>query len=189
MRFEDCSSNATRLKYVTDGMLLREAMVDPLLQRYNLVVLDEAHERTVHTDVLCALMKSIVQRRQHAAIASSDASDTDSHRKRVRPLRLVIMSATLDSKAMAEYFELPADRPPLYIAGRMYPIDVLYADQPVKDYVEAAVVTVLQIHQTAPLPGDILLFLTGQEEIEAVERLLLQANEKSVVGTRSLDQS
>lgn len=164
VRFDEKTSAATRLKFLTDGMLLREAMADRDLRKYAVVVLDEAHERTVHTDALFALVKQLVLRRATTA----------------HPLRVVVMSATLEATAMARYFGCAG--PPLYIAGRTFPVDVRYAQTPQPDYVEAAVVTALQIHRSAPVPGDILLFLTGQEEIEGVERLLLDASARCVVG-------
>jgi pre-mRNA-splicing factor ATP-dependent RNA helicase DHX15/PRP43 len=77
IRFEDLTSPKTQLKYMTDGMLLREAMTDPVLSRYSVIILDEAHERTVQTDVLMGLLKEILPKR--------------------RDLKVVIMSATLDA--------------------------------------------------------------------------------------------
>ncbi|KAK3131825.1 hypothetical protein QOZ80_6AG0511980 [Eleusine coracana subsp. coracana] len=113
IRFDDSTSNATRIKYMTDGLLLREALLDPLLSKYSVIVVDEAHERTVHTDVLLAV----------------------------------------------------------HIQGRQYPVDVLYTYQPESDYLDATLVTIFQIHLEEG-PGDILAFLTGQEEIESLERLI-----------------
>ena len=162
VRFDECCSAKTRLKYMTDGMLLREAMTDRELQRYSVIVLDEAHERTVHTDALFAIVKELVAKRSGTA----------------RPLRVVVMSATLEATAFARYFNCSG--PPLYVAGRTFPIEMRYTAKAQADYVEAAVTTTLQIHRGQPLPGDILVFLTGQEEIEGVERMLLDANKVCV---------
>ena len=142
IRFDDCTSNSTQLKYMTDGMLLREAMTDPMLNRYAVIVLDEAHERTLQTDVLLGLLKEVMVKR--------------------KDLRVVVMSATLDAKKFQDYFE---GAPLLKIPGRTYPVQVYYTPEPERDYFEAAVRTVLQIHQCEG-PGDILVFLTGQQEIE-----------------------
>ncbi|KAI9005854.1 P-loop containing nucleoside triphosphate hydrolase protein [Phycomyces nitens] len=146
IRFTDLTSSRTFLKYMTDGMLLREAMTDPLLSRYSAIVLDEAHERTLSTDILMGLIKEICKKR------------TD--------LKVVIMSATLDAGKFQRYFN---DAPLLSVPGRTFPVEVLYTQEPEKDYVEAAIRTVLQIHCNEP-EGDILLFLTGEEEIETACR-------------------
>lgn len=149
VRFEDMTSGDTRVKYMTDGMLLREALVDPLLRRYKVVLLDEAHERTVNTDVLLGLLKLVLK-------------------KRPEDFRLVVMSATLDAAHMAGYFE---GAQICFVKGRQYPTDIMYTPAPEDSYVDAALTSVLQIHCDSP-PGDILVFLTGQEEIESLARLL-----------------
>jgi pre-mRNA-splicing factor ATP-dependent RNA helicase DHX15/PRP43 len=142
IRFEDKSSPRTVLKYMTDGMLLREAMNDPLLERYACVILDEAHERTLSTDVLFGLTKEILKQR--------------------KDLKLVVMSATLDAGKFQKYFD---EAPLLSVPGRLHPVEIFYTPEPERDYLEAALRTALQIHLCEP-PGDILLFLTGEEEIE-----------------------
>lgn len=148
IRFEDCTSDRTVLKYMTDGMLLREFLGEPDLKSYSVMMVDEAHERTLHTDVLFGLVKDIARFR------------TD--------LKLLISSATLDAEKFSDYF----DKAPVFkIPGRRYPVDIHYTRAPEADYLDAAVVTVLQIHVTQPA-GDILVFLTGQEEIEAAEEVL-----------------
>lgn len=154
IRFEDMTSSKTCLKYMTDGMLLREAMHDHDLTRYSTIILDEAHERTMATDVLMGLLKEVVQRRPD--------------------LKIIIMSATLDAQKFQRYFN---DAPLLAVPGRTHPVEIFYTPEPEQDYVEAAIRTVLQIHATEP-EGDILLFLTGEEEIEdAARKISLEADE------------
>lgn len=148
IRFESCCSDQTKIKYLTDGMLLREFLSSPDLAQYSCMVIDEAHERTLHTDILFGLIKDIARHRPD--------------------LKILISSATLDAEKFSAYFD---SAPVFWIPGRRYPVDVYYTKQPEADYLDAAIVTVLQIHATQP-PGDILVFLTGQEEIEAAEAIL-----------------
>lgn len=143
IRFEDATERKTTfLKYMTDGMLLREAMNDHNLERYGTIILDEAHERTLATDILMGLLKEVVKRRPD--------------------LKIIVMSATLDALKFQKYFN---DAPLLRVPGRTFPVEVFYTPEPEPDYLEAAIRTVLMIHQ-AEDEGDILVFLTGEEEIE-----------------------
>lgn len=151
IRFENCTSKSTVIQYMTDGMLLREILTEPDLASYSCMVIDEAHERTLHSDILFGLVKDIVRFR----------SD----------LKLIISSATMDAEKFSKYFD---DASIFMIPGRMYPVDIYYTKSPEADYVDAAVVTVLQIHVSQPLNGDILVFLTGQEEIETAAEILTQ---------------
>ncbi|XP_052729023.1 probable pre-mRNA-splicing factor ATP-dependent RNA helicase DEAH5 [Vigna angularis] len=142
IRFEDCTGPDTLIKYMTDGMLLREMLMDETLSRYSVIMLDEAHERTVYTDVLFGLLKLLLKRRPE--------------------LRLIVTSATLDAEKFSGYF---FNCNIFTIPGRTFPVEIVYAMQPESDYLDASLRSVLQVHFTEP-EGDILLFLTGQEEID-----------------------
>ncbi|GMH37686.1 hypothetical protein BSKO_05559 [Bryopsis sp. KO-2023] len=142
IRFEECASQKTVIKFLTDGMLLREAMSDPLLEKYSVIILDEAHERTLATDVLFGLVKEVLRSRPD--------------------MKLVVMSATLEAEKFQGYF---LDAPLMKVPGRLHPVEIFYTQEPERDYLEAAIRTVVQIHLCEP-PGDVLLFLTGEEEIE-----------------------
>eukprot|EP01116_Phalansterium_solitarium_P004540 TRINITY_DN1557_c0_g2_i1.p1 TRINITY_DN1557_c0_g2~~TRINITY_DN1557_c0_g2_i1.p1 ORF type:complete len:1212 (-),score=365.03 TRINITY_DN1557_c0_g2_i1:225-3860(-) len=150
IRFEDCTSPETVIKYMTDGMLLRECLLDENLSQYAVIMLDEAHERTIHTDVLFGLLKGAASRRAD--------------------LKLIITSATLDAEKFSTYFR---NCPIFTIPGRTFPVEVLYTKQPESDYLDAALITVMQIHLSEP-PGDILVFLTGQEEIDTSCQILYE---------------
>ena len=155
IRFEDCTSADTVIKYMTDGMLLRECLLDDMLQQYSVILLDEAHERTIHTDVLFGLMKTVVQRREN-------------------DFKLIVTSATLDADKFSHYF---FDCPIFTIPGRTFPVEMLYTKEPETDYLDAALITVIQIHLTEP-EGDILLFLTGQDEIDTAASILYERMRK-----------
>lgn len=157
IRFEDATSAATRIKFLTDGLLIREALVDPLLSRYSVIMVDEAHERSISSDILLGLLKKI--------------------RKKRPDLRIIISSATLQAEAFRNFFAETDERTPfrskdvldiasiINLEGRTYPIDILYLESPAEDYLERAISTVFDIHTHEPR-GDILVFLTGRDEIE-----------------------
>lgn len=164
IRFEDVTSAATRIKFLTDGLLLREALVDPLLSRYSVIMVDEAHERSLSTDVLLGVLKKI--------------------RKKRPELRIVISSATLQAEDFLRFFagdefqnggddgELGGSVGRIIsLEGRMYPVDILFLETPTEDYVERAVKTVFDIH-TQEAEGDILVFLTGREEIDTAVQMI-----------------
>ena len=150
IRFEDCTSPATKIKYMTDGMLQREILMDADLKRYSVIMLDEAHERTIATDVLFAMLKKTLKRRPD--------------------LKVIVTSATLDADKFSAYFN---ECPIFSIPGRTFPVEIMYSREPESDYLDAALVTVMTIHLTEP-PGDILLFLTGQEEIDTSCEILFE---------------
>ena len=157
VRFEELYSKETMIKYVTDGMLLRELLSDRLLSRYRCIVLDEAHERTVRTDILFGMIR-----------LAQEARACSPH----QPLKVVIMSATIDPSRFASFF---SNVGVCTIPGRMHPVRIRYTVEPQTDYVDSTVLTIFQVHLDAANQasgGDILVFLTGQEEIESVAQVV-----------------
>lgn len=156
IRFEDLTSDKTIVKYMTEGVLLRESLREADLDSYSAVIMDEAHERALNTDVLFGILRKVVQRR----------SD----------FKLIVTSATLDADKFAQFF---GGVPMFTIPGRTFHVETYYAKSPSDDYVDAAVKQVMQIHMSHP-PGDILVFMTGQEDIEATCYMLAERMGKIV---------
>ncbi|CAG0912978.1 unnamed protein product [Notodromas monacha] len=142
IRFEDCTSEKTIIKYMTDGILLRESLRESDLDNYSAVIMDEAHERSLNTDVLFGLLREIVRRRHD--------------------LKLIVTSATMDSTKFSTFF---GNVPVFHIPGRTFPVELFFSKNSVEDYVDAAVKQAIQIH-LGPVEGDVLIFMPGQEDIE-----------------------
>ncbi|KAI9711103.1 MAG: hypothetical protein M1812_007297 [Candelaria pacifica] len=164
IRFEDLTTASTRIKFLTDGLLLREALVDPLLSRYSVIMVDEAHERSLSTDILLGVLKKI--------------------RKRRPDLRIVVSSATLQAEEFLRFFASDGQDAPsngastsditgkiISLEGKMYPVDIMYLEEPTEDYTERAVQTIFDIHSNEA-DGDILLFLTGRDEIDTAIQMI-----------------
>ena len=149
IRFESRTSSSTKIHFLTDGVLLREFQNDPTLNQYSVIIIDEAHERTINTDVLLGLLKEVLTLRQD--------------------LHIIISSATLDAEKFSLFFN---NAPILTVPGKTFPIDIYYTLQPEANYVSATITSIMQIHVSQPVPGDILCFLTGQDEIESCLQIL-----------------
>ncbi|EGT33582.1 CBN-MOG-1 protein [Caenorhabditis brenneri] len=143
IRFEDCTSEKTIIKYMTDGILLRECLGDGTLDQYSAIIMDEAHERSLNTDVLFGLLREVVAKRAD--------------------LKLIVTSATMDADKFADFFG--GNCPTFTIPGRTFPVELFHARTPVEDYVDAAVKQAVTIH-LGGMDGDILIFMPGQEDIE-----------------------
>lgn len=169
VRFDERANRNTRIKFVTDGMLIREMLGTSngtpevgLLRRYNVLVIDEAHERSLRTDMLLGLAKHI-QRERRSRVEAGDSA--------IHPLKIIVMSATIDAAAFARFFGGDKPVPVLYVAGRQHSVRLFHTAEPCPDWMDAAVRTVMQIHVSRP-PGDVLLFATGQEDIESLTQAL-----------------
>lgn len=219
VRFDVSTSPSTRIKFLTEGMLLQELLRDPWLKAYGSVVVDEVHERSVNVDLVLGFLRRIV------------CGDWKKHRNGKR-LKVVVMSATADTQKLLKFFDegfnAAAGKPAAalqekangvngaeksskdgkkkdkkknapqastkeiindakeaeqaakhhdsislcHIEGRMFPVKVNYLPDPTQDFVEAALKTIFQVHHKEPLPGDILVFLTGQDTVETLEKLV-----------------
>uniref|UniRef100_A0A0N4ZNR1 RNA helicase n=1 Tax=Parastrongyloides trichosuri TaxID=131310 RepID=A0A0N4ZNR1_PARTI len=158
IRFDHQCCSETKIKFMTDGVLLRELVSDPLLTKYSIIMVDEAHERSVNTDILLSLLKKVMMCRPD--------------------IKLIISSATMNAELFKEYFnENTTDDDKkdtatiLSVEGRCYPVDIFYAKDPVPDYVISSVKTCLNIHKNYG-SGDILVFLTGMDEVKDAKQLM-----------------
>ncbi|KAL4003847.1 putative ATP-dependent RNA helicase DHX35 [Acanthocheilonema viteae] len=161
VRFDDMTDSETKIKYMTDGILLREFMSDPLLTQYSILMIDEAHERSINIDITLGLLRKVIIARQD--------------------LRIIISSATLDAIIFRDFFELNDTNDKskditsiISVEGHIHPVTVYHTRNAVSDYIQKTVETVLDIHKNEQ-PGDILVFLTGQDEVELVSKQLLEA--------------
>jgi pre-mRNA-splicing factor ATP-dependent RNA helicase DHX16 len=148
IRFEDMTNENTLVKFMTDGILLKELVGSPLLQKYAIIILDEAHERTIFTDVLFTLLRELIYYR--------------------KSLKLLICSATINSVKFSKFFN---NAPLFQIPGRSFKIQVYHTRDTQFDYLDSVVLTIFQISLKYTY-GDILVFLTGQEDIEIIEEIV-----------------
>lgn len=164
IRFEDCfTPGLTRVKFVTDGLLIREMMQNPLLPQYSVIVLDEVHERNVNTDILIGLLKKVMRKRED--------------------LRLVVCSATVDAEEIKLYFDEGEKKKSstnlstciISIEGRYYPIEISYLTEPCDNYIKASITTAFAIHlEQQDREGDILVFFSGQDEVDEGTSALIE---------------
>lgn len=149
IRFNDNTSDKTRIKFMTEGILLRESIMDNDLDQYSCIIMDEVHERSLNTDILLGFFKNLLVKR--------------------RDLKLIITSATINYQKISDFFNMA---PCFFIPGKTFPVDLMYSNVPCVDYVDSAVKQALRIHLAnngtpGGAGGDILIFMTGQEDIEA----------------------
>uniref|UniRef100_A0A0R3PKI4 RNA helicase n=1 Tax=Angiostrongylus costaricensis TaxID=334426 RepID=A0A0R3PKI4_ANGCS len=166
VRFEKQMSKTTQISYLTDGILLREAIHDPFLKEYNTIIVDEAHERSLHTDVLLMFITFFDVLR----LCQRQRNESNLHK-----LRIIIMSATLEAKLFSWYFN---DAPVFIVKGRTFPVEVFHAqlNPENSDYVFNSLVCIKDLHQQEPLCDHFLVFLTGREEIECATKKLRELN-------------
>ena len=165
IRFEGTVSAQTAIKFMTDGVLLREVAQDIALLKYSAIVIDEAHERSVNTDILIGMLSRVVKLREE--MSAEDPS--------IKPLKLIIMSATLRITDFTQNTTLFSEPPPVLQAeGRQFPVTIHFARKTQHDYVEEAFRKISKGHKKLP-PGGFLVFLTGQNEISQLTKMLKEA--------------
>ncbi|KAF9731613.1 hypothetical protein PMIN06_004348 [Paraphaeosphaeria minitans] len=182
VRFDNAAGPNTKIKFLTEGMLLQEMLRDPEMKQYSAVVVDEVHERSVNVDLILGFLRNLISK-----IESGKGG-------RKHPLKVVVMSATADVEGLVNFFAegLEQDQKALetssvpktisqatrdristcFVEGRQFPVKTTYLPEPTLDWVECALKIIFQIHYKEPLPGDVLVFLTGQDKIEALEKLV-----------------
>ncbi|KFH41100.1 ATP-dependent RNA helicase-like protein [Hapsidospora chrysogenum ATCC 11550] len=165
VRFDNNVPRGTKIKFLTEGMLLQEFLQDPNLRDYSAIIVDEIHERSLDVDLLVGFLKQM--------LAGDKAG------RGGIPLKVIIMSATADVEGIQDFFRdiYPEGRQQeavqaLRIEGRQYPVQIVYEPEPVPNINDALVETVLKAHTQEQFPGDILGFLLGQEEIESAQKLI-----------------
>lgn len=183
VRFDTSTSPSTRVKFLTEGMLLQEMLHDPWLTKYSAVVVDEVHERGINVDLVAGFLRNLVSGKLEGRGGVA--------------LKVVVMSATADMESLMGFFhegfteqqqgqkqisngtangeslkKTSKDITACHIKGRQFPVKTIYSPEPVHDFVDAALKIIFQIHYKEPMPGDILVFLTGQETVENLENLV-----------------
>ena len=153
IRFNDLTSQLTKIKFMTDGILLRETLLNNLLSNYSCIIIDEAHERSLNTDILLGIFKNLLSKR--------------------RDFKLIITSATMNSSKFSKFFNNAIQ---FKIPGKTYPVEIMYQSVPTVDYIDSAIKQALKIHISTPHTpndnSDILIFMTGQEDIDISCQLL-----------------
>jgi len=181
VRFDRNVGMSNRIIYLTEGMLMMDILRDPGLCEYGVVVVDEVHERSVDVDLLLGFMRDL--------ITGIGKGSEIRKKKGLDGLKVVVMSATADVEALVRFFEGGYEKKEqglevgneearknernvsnILVKGRQYPVQVIYQTTPVQDFVEAGLKTIFHVHCKEPMPGDILVFLTGQEVIQALQR-------------------
>jgi ATP-dependent RNA helicase DHX37/DHR1 len=184
VRFEASRfTDDTKIKFMTDGILLNEMMSDFLLTRYSVIVLDEAHERKINTDLLIGLLSRVIRIRARLSLKEREQAEKSGQlspsttqtggqtttKYRMYPLRLIIMSATLRTSDFTDNkYLFPEEKiNTIEVEARMFPVKVIHERETKPDYVEECIEKIVKVHTQLP-PGGLLVFLTGEEEIRYV---------------------
>ncbi|KAI5246085.1 putative ATP-dependent RNA helicase [Aureobasidium subglaciale] len=198
VRFDDNVGKNNKVKFLTEGMLLQEMLRDPALVEYSCVVVDEVHERSVNVDLLLGFLRGLVTGTSEAAkkrkgkplkvVVMSATADTEKLKdffsegfgepraEDNNPTVNDTMSLNKD-KASVEKPQVPSASSSgkistCFVEGRMYPVQTEYLSEPTRDFSEAALLQIFQIHRKEPMPGDILVFLTGGDVITNLQQAI-----------------
>ncbi|KAL1368963.1 hypothetical protein HN51_023103 [Arachis hypogaea] len=184
VRYDKMIGDSCSIKFMTDGILLREVQNDFLLRRYSVLILDEAHERSLNTDILVGMLSRVIKVRQlvyNDQQKKIQSGQSLSPEDLVFPLKLVLMSATLRVQDFTSERLFPSPPPVIEVPTRQFPVTVYFAKKTeITDYIGAAYTKVLAIHKKLP-PGGILVFVTGQREVEDLCRKLRKASKEFVM--------
>jgi ATP-dependent RNA helicase DHX37/DHR1 len=175
VRYDNKIQKETNIKFMTDGILIQEIQDDPLLLKYSALLIDEAHERNINTDILIGWLSRFIPQRNKMAKSGEKAPNGQT----ITPLKLVIMSATLRVSDFTENSLLFKQPPPVInIKSRQYPVTVHFSKKTdLGDYTESCFKKVTKIHENLP-NGGILIILTGKEEIETLCKKLKKYSKK-----------
>lgn len=184
VRYDKRIGENCAIKFMTDGILLREVQSDFLLKRYSVIILDEAHERSLNTDILIGMLSRVIRQRKKIYKEQQEvllSGMTIAPEDRVFPLKLILMSATLKVEDFTSGRKIFREPPPVIeVPTRQYPVTIHFSKRTeVVDYVGQAYKKVLSIHKNLP-PGGILVFVTGQREVEDLCRKLNKASKELV---------
>lgn len=129
VRFDYNYSKDTQIKFLTEGMFIRELLIDPLFQNYNCIIIDDCHERTINSELIFGFLKKIFVKR--------------------KDLKIIISSATLDYQCYLDFFNKSDGfiSNIFLITGRNYPVEISYLEKPINNYIEASVITAMNIHK------------------------------------------
>ncbi|XP_061371043.1 ATP-dependent RNA helicase DEAH13 [Gastrolobium bilobum] len=184
VRYDKRIGESCSIKFMTDGILLREVQNDILLRRYSVIILDEAHERSLNTDILIGMLSRVIKTRQKIYDEQQKmilSGENISSEKMVFPLKLVLMSATLRVQDFTSGRLFHTPPPAIEVPTRQFPVTVYFSKKTEKtDYIGEAYKKVLAIHKKLP-PGGILVFVTGQREVEDLCRKLRKASKEFIM--------
>ncbi|KFK36241.1 hypothetical protein AALP_AA4G096500 [Arabis alpina] len=194
VRYDKKMGENSSIKFMTDGILLREIQTDFLLRRYSVIILDEAHERSLNTDILIGMLTRVIKIRQEyyeeQQKSLQSGGTITSENQIITPLKLILMSATLRVEDFVSGKRLFPKRPPLIeVPTRQYPVTIHFSKKTeIADYIGEAYKKVMSIHRKLP-QGGVLVFVTGQREVDYLCEKLHKSSKQLVAQAAKRDAS